>query len=189
MDLYTMKFDDIADFGDLEVVSEAGPWQDFERLAGFIFEQHGFSVSVNTVKTSGRRRRQFDVIAKKGDRVFLAECKKWAGRRYRLSALKRAVGQHNERTAFYTGVTGETGIPVIVTLVEEEIRIYEDVPLVSIHRLNAFLAETEGVSAEALSCYFEEIISSGEEEPRVPEGGLETGGYWFSGEYMPESEE
>jgi hypothetical protein len=138
-----MNFDDIDSIDDLEAVSEEGVWQNFERLTGFIFEKNDFAVHVNTVKTRNRTRRQFDVIARKRDRTFLVECKKWAGSRYRLSALKRAVLQHKERTAFYESIMHEDAVPVIVTLIEEEILVYEGVPLVPVLRLDSFISELE----------------------------------------------
>lgn len=108
-----------------------------------IFGQHGFATSVGTVKTRGRERRQYDVIARRGSHILLAECKQWSGKRYRISALKQAAGTHRERAAFYESVTGEAAVPLIVVLVEEEIRIFEGVPLVPVHRLNAFLGELD----------------------------------------------
>ena len=127
----------------MEIVSEETIWQNFERLAAFIFEKNDFRVTVNTVKTCNKNRRQYDVIARKSNQTFLVECKKWAGNRYRLSALKKAVEQHNERTAFYKTITHEDAVPVLVTLIEEEIRFYEGVPLVCILKLNSFINELD----------------------------------------------
>jgi Restriction endonuclease len=124
-------------------VAEGSAWQNFERLAAFILEENGFCVSVGTVKTRNRQRRQYDVIARKNGRTLLVECKRWSGSRYRLSALMRAVVQHRERTLFYKSVMNEDAVPVIVTLIEEEIRVYEGVPLVPVHRLNAFIGELD----------------------------------------------
>jgi hypothetical protein len=138
-----MNFDDIDSIDDLETVSEEVVWQNFERLAAFIFEKNEFAVTINTVKTLNRMRRQYDVIARKRDRTFLIECKKWAGSRYRLSALKRAVLQHKERTAFYDTILHEDAVPVIVTLIEEEILVYEGVPIVPVLRLNSFISELD----------------------------------------------
>ena len=135
------NFEDIRSVDDLEIVSEEVIWQNFERLAAFIFEKNDFRVTVNTVKTWNKKRRQYDVIARKSNQTFLVECKKWAGNRYRLSALKKAVEQHNERTTFYNTITREDAIPLLVTLVEEEIRLYEGVPLVPVLKLNSFIHE------------------------------------------------
>jgi hypothetical protein len=66
---------------------------------------------------------------------------KWAGNRYRLSTLRKAVQKHKERTEFYRDLTGEDAVPIIVTLIEEEIKFCEDMPIVPIFRLNSFINE------------------------------------------------
>jgi len=139
----TSEFEDIRSIEDLEMVSETTIWQNFERLAAFIFEKNNFTVNVNTVKTRNKKKRQYDVISRKDNQTFLVECKKWAGSRYRLSALKKAVEQHKERTAFYENIMNEDTIPVVVTLVEEEIHVYEGVPIVPILKLNSFIRESD----------------------------------------------
>jgi hypothetical protein len=68
---------------DLERVSVESVWQNFERLAAFMFEKNDFRVNVNTVKTLNKKRRQYDIIVRKNNQTFLIECKKWAGNRYR----------------------------------------------------------------------------------------------------------
>lgn len=136
-----MNFEDIKNIDDLEEVSKEIVWQNFERLAAFIFEENDFQIKTNAVKTFNKKRRQYDVIAKKNNQTFLIECKKWAGNRYRLSQLKRAIIQHKERTEFYKNITNEDAIPIIVTLIEEEIQFYEEVPIVPILKLNSFLNE------------------------------------------------
>ena len=138
-----MNFEDIQSIEDLAVVSEEVVWQNFERLAAFIFEKNNFRVNVNTVKTYQKTKRQYDVIAWKGNQTFLVECKKWAGNRYRLSAIKKAVEQHKERTTFYAAITNEDAIPLLVTLIEEEIRFYEGVPIVPVQKLNSFVNELD----------------------------------------------
>lgn len=157
--LNEMNFEDITRIEDLEGVSEESVWQNFERLAAFIFEKNEFRVRVNTVKTLQKKRRQYDVIARKDNRTFLVECKKWAGNRYRLSALKRAILQHKERTAFYGGIMHEDAIPVMVTLIEEEIHVYEGVPIVPVLKLNAFISELDSLTdGYPFSGYEEEEI-------------------------------
>jgi hypothetical protein len=149
-DLYreaTGCFETIGSIAKFDAVAEEIPWQDFERLAAFIFEKNGFSVSVGTVKMRGSERRQYDVIAGKDGLTLLVECKQWSGNRYRLSALKQAVRRHRERAEFYKSVTSLEGLPIIVLLIEEEIRIFEGVPLVPVQRLDAFISEMEECSA------------------------------------------
>lgn len=153
-----MNFEDIARIEDLETVSEESVWQNFERLAAFIFEKNEFSVKVNTVKILNKKRRQYDVIARKSNQTFLIECKKWAGNRYRLSALKTAIGQHKERTTFYESIMHVDAVPIIVTLIEEEIRIFEGVPLVPVHKLNSFINELDNPADGNSFSYYEEDI-------------------------------
>jgi hypothetical protein len=138
-----MNFEDIKSIEDLQQVSIEVVWQNFERLAAFIFEKNNFQVETGKVKTSNKKRRQYDVIAKKADKTFLVECKKWAGNRYRLSAMRAAVKQHKERCEFYDIITNENAIPVIVTLIEEEILFFEGVPVVPILKLNSFINEED----------------------------------------------
>jgi hypothetical protein len=137
------EFEDIKGIEDLQRVSREAVWQNFERLTAFVFAENDFSVKINTVRTLNKRRRQYDVIAKRSDKTFLIECKKWAGNRYRLSALKRAAEQHRERSEFYRRLTDEDVIPVIVTLIEEEISFCEGIPVVPILKLNSFINEVE----------------------------------------------
>jgi len=138
-----MNFKEIKSTDDLEQVSRKLIWQNFERLTAFIFEENDYQVQTGQVKTFNRKKRQFDVIARKDRTTYLIECKKWSGSRPRLSALKAAVAQHKERCEFFRDLTGESAIPVLVTLVEEEIQFYEGVPVVPIFRLNSFIDEME----------------------------------------------
>lgn len=139
------EFEAIKSIEDLQKVSAEVVWQNFERLVAFIFEENNFQVETGKVKTLNKKRRQYDVIARKGSRIILAECKKWAGNRYRLSALLIAVEQHKERSEFYRILTNENVTPIMVTLIEEEISFYEDIPIVPILKLNSFINEEEGI--------------------------------------------
>ena len=118
-------FAQIKSLSDLERTSNEVIWQNFERLTAYIFEQNGYNIEINTLKNLRKRRRQYDVIARRTGRTILVECKKWGGHRPRLPALKRAIDQHKERCAFYRALTGEEALPVVVTLIEEEITSYE----------------------------------------------------------------
>jgi protease II len=160
-----MNFGDIQSIEDLAVVSEEVVWQNFERLAAFIFEKNNFRVKVNTVKTCHKTKRQYDVIAWKGNQTFLVECKKWAATRYRLSAIKKAVEQHKERTAFYADITNEDAIPLLVTLIEEEIPLYEGVPIVSIQKLNSFVNEFDRYEQGDYFCECEDDVPDEDDLP------------------------
>jgi hypothetical protein len=173
-----MNFEDISSIEELETVSAEVIWQHFERLAGFIFEKHDFTVNVNTVKTCNKKRRQYDVIARKNSRTFLVECKKWAGSRYRLSALKSAIVQHKERTTFYESIMDEDAVPVIVTLIEEQILVYEGVPLVPVTRLNAFISELDAYAGKISFSDYEEFMPADEDDMPAEYDAFSPDGEW-----------
>jgi hypothetical protein len=167
MNTIPYEFENIRSVEDLEMASEAAIWQNFERLAAFIFERNDFEVKVNTVKTWNKKRRQYDVISRKDHQTFLVECKKWAGSRYRLSALKKAIEHHKERTAFYENIMNEDTIPVVVTLVEEEIQVYEGVPIVPILKLNSFISELDSHGPEDFFYDYEDTLPSSDDIPAL----------------------
>lgn len=137
------RFEDIRNSWDLWRFSEEGVWQSFEMLTAFIFEENGFQVSRGRVMASEGRRRQYDVIARKGGRTILVECKRWSGSRRRLSGLRTASREHKERSEFYRRLTGEHVLPVMVTLIEDGLASCEGVFVVSILRLNSFIDGVE----------------------------------------------
>lgn len=138
-----MEFNQIASAEDVLSVGRESSWQDFERLVGFIFEENGFDVSVNVVKVFKRgkkkKRRQYDVVAKKPGVLLVVDCKKWAGNRYRLGGIKSAVSLHRERTR----LLDRKGVPLIVTLIEEEISVHDGVTIVPVEKLNSYLREAD----------------------------------------------
>jgi Restriction endonuclease len=154
-----MNFQDIKDHKDLQKISKDMAWQHFEELAAFIFSENDFLVEVRKVKTLKKKRRQYDVIAKKDKKTILVECKKWASNRYRLSALKTAVQKHIERSEFYRVLTNETVTPIIVTFIEEEILIFEGVPIIPIFRLNSYINEKER-GVDSLQAAAEDALNS-----------------------------
>jgi hypothetical protein len=161
-----MNFEDIKSHDDLQKVSTEVVWQNFERLTAFIFEKNNFQVETGRVKTLNKMKRQYDVIAKIKGKTFLVECKKWSSNHYRLSALRSAVKKHKERSEFYKKLTYENAIPIIVTLIEEEILLCEDIPIIPIFRLNSFINEEDsGLSSPQLAD--EDAIFSDASEPQT----------------------
>lgn len=53
------------------------------------------------------------------------------------------VRKHKEISEFYRKLTNENAIPIIVTLIEEEILLCEGVPIVPISKLNSFINEED----------------------------------------------
>jgi len=66
-----MNFDDRESIEDLTTVSEKTAWQNFERLAAFIFEKNDFRVRVNTVKTYQKNAGSMTLSPGRATRPFL----------------------------------------------------------------------------------------------------------------------
>lgn len=126
---------------ELEKISSSVKCQYFEKLVAFIFEQNSFGVKQNVVVKDGFGiKRQIDVIAKRYDTTYLVECKKWRSRE-RISGINNAVKKHTERCNFYATLNEEKIVPLIVTLIDDNIKNVDDVPVVPIMKLNAWLNE------------------------------------------------
>lgn len=106
-------------------------WQSFEQLVGHIFEQHGFDSKVNTVKVFENTKRQYDVIAERYGKTYAIECKKWKKSCY--SKIVDAVEKHEERSRRINAS------PIIVTLINEDVRKEGNTFIVPIFELNDFL--------------------------------------------------
>jgi predicted AAA+ superfamily ATPase len=128
----------IKSISDLEKLSHAAKWQYFEKLVAFVFEENEYHVDQGVVIKVANGKRQIDVLARKFDKVFLVECKKWKNKE-RTSALNSAVKKHLERCDFYSVTKNRTATPIIVTLLDDDIEEKEGVAIVPIMKLNWFL--------------------------------------------------
>ncbi len=70
-----MNFEAIERIEDLETVSEESVWQNFERLAAFIFEKNEFRVNVNTVKTLNKNEGSTMLSPGRTVRLFLSNAR------------------------------------------------------------------------------------------------------------------
>ena len=125
---------------DLEVLLQRYRWQSFEEFVGYILEQHGYEVNFH-VRFASARRYEIDVLARKGKVSLAIECKRWKGRSSAPGKLKEAAKLHEERTRALSRATKENLIPVIVTLLDMDVRKLGEVFVVPIFKLNSFLLE------------------------------------------------
>ncbi len=133
----------IKSLSDMERLSHQVKWQYFEKLVAFIFEKNEFDAKQNVVVRTINGKRQFDVIASKYEKAYLVECKKWRGRTQKKASLESAVRKHLERCEAYelSNMAGSQNkiFPLIVTLLEDDIAEYENVPIVPVMKLDWFL--------------------------------------------------
>ncbi len=128
----------IKSIADLEQLSHAVKWQYFERLVAWIFEQNNYDVKAGEIIKTGSGKRQIDVVASKYGRIFLVECKKWRHKE-RKDALNSAVRKHLERCDLYSIAKNKEVMPLIVTLLDDDIEEINGVAIVPITKLNWFL--------------------------------------------------
>ena len=133
---------EINSIGDLERLSEKVTWQYFEKLVAFIFEKNNFDVQQNVVLTNEGEKKQYDVIAKKKNITYLAECKRWKSRAGVVSAIQDAIDIHIERGKLYSSLFPEEQVyPLLVIPLQGLPEQHEEVFIVPLHSLNWFLNE------------------------------------------------
>lgn len=145
--LWKKRLREIRNVDELYALSRGVKWQFFERLVAFVFEENGFDVKQNKVIVFGKKKRQYDVIARHYNIIILVECKKWAYKHKRYTLLKAAEKQ-KERAELYKGYLMKNSrkripkiIPLIVTLMEENVVKHGGVMFVPLSKLNSFINE------------------------------------------------
>ncbi len=139
---------------DIEDVAFSLDWRDFEKFTAKCLEDNEYDVIEHFIFKSLKRRYEVDVLGIKRPLIIVIDCKHWRMRSHRSSKLKRAVKEHKRRTEALANnllsLKGKLGIsrwkeailiPLLVTLYNERLMVYEQVPLVSIYKLNSFLQE------------------------------------------------
>jgi DNA-binding transcriptional MerR regulator len=135
----------------IEEIAEKLSWKEFESLCSEILEEHDFEVKKN-YRFKLKSWFEIDILATKPFRNYtiglVIDCKHWGIRKGKKSALKRAALKQEERAKQLkkanTILLGrlET-FPLIVTLMEEDIKRVENIWIVPIFKLNSFLLNLE----------------------------------------------
>jgi Holliday junction resolvase-like predicted endonuclease len=142
-----MKLEDIEEMiregRNVEEILSAVNWKEFEEKVEEIFQRHNFRTMKNfRIKTS--KRFEIDIIAEKGNLLFVVDCKQWRKGRYKLSALRKAAEKQIERAeAIKQSLIGlnKRVIPLLLTLYDEGIYSLQGVFIVPLFKLNSFLLE------------------------------------------------
>jgi hypothetical protein len=126
----------------VDEVSRALSWQDFERLAGALFRASGFQVKENLVLT--KPRAQIDVVASGNSIVLCVDCKHYR-REPGPSWLHSIAEAQLRRSGLLRKKTSDSRpiASVILSLSEPEGRFVGGVAIVPIRVLRDFLASLE----------------------------------------------
>ena len=131
----------ISNGGNIEQVSESLDWKDFEGLVAQILEEKGSSTIKNMILT--KPRMEIDVIGINHGIAMLIDCKHW--KRLSKSSLNTIVQKQIQRVKHYVAKTNDAiGVPVIVTLYQEQTSFIDKVPIVPIQQFSSFVDEFYG---------------------------------------------
>ena len=141
---------------DLERVSRALGWLEFEEMVAYAIEENGYAVSRRFRFQAEGRRWEIDVLAAKKPLILCAECKHWS-RGLGNATARKIVETHLEKVRVLSEnpvkVVKRLGLrdwdravffPVAMSLTPARDRIYRRIPVVSVFELPSFLGEFEG---------------------------------------------
>jgi Holliday junction resolvase-like predicted endonuclease len=141
---------------DLEKVSRALGWLEFEEMVAYALEENGYVVSRRFRFQARGRRWEIDMLAARKPFVICAECKHWS-RGLGDTTARKIVEVHLEKVRVLSDnavkVVKRMGlseweravfVPVALSLTPARNRIYRRIPVVSIFELPSFISEFEG---------------------------------------------
>ncbi|MBS7619981.1 hypothetical protein KEJ21_04965 [Candidatus Bathyarchaeota archaeon] len=140
---------------DLEHVSRALSWLEFEEMAAKVFEENGFATRLRFRFKAEDKFWEIDVLAYRRPLIACAECKHWL-RGLGESSILKIIETHVEKTKVFSenleSLSGRIGLkgwdrgvvlPMAITLTSPLGGVYEGVPAVSITELPSFLSDVE----------------------------------------------
>jgi len=155
---------------DFQRVCRALGWLEFEEMVSYVFEENGYDVSRRFRFTAENRRWEIDVLATRRPLIVCCECKHWA-RGLGNATAKKTVETHLEKIRVFSENIVETTamqslknwrrvvvVPMIMSLMPTPIKLFEQVPIVSILALPNFLGKFDGY-LENLAKYTVELPS------------------------------
>jgi len=136
----------------IEKILSRFDWSGFEAAVAEIFVANGFIVKRN-FRFKTKRRYEIDIIARRADKAVCIDCKEWREGRNKKSAIEKAADMQKERTKqlekFVSKnpiaqsslkLSGKTHyIPMIITLLEEDVKESDGVLIVPVWKLNSLL--------------------------------------------------
>ena len=112
-------------------------WQEFEKCIASILED--YKTEFRKVFNAGGRKHEIDVVVYLNNEILCIDCKKYGKHRSRVWQLKKEAKKHVERTKLFARKIKKKCFPVIVTEIEDELKIYDGCFIVSLPRLNDFI--------------------------------------------------
>jgi len=126
---------------DLGLVARSLKWDEFEQYCAMAISAAGFTVRRNV--RLRKPTRQIDIVADSPTLVLSVDCKHWKRSAGEGGLIAPALAQV-ERTKIYAlgldQVKGRALLPMLLTMVDNQVRLAEGVPIVPLQALREFLA-------------------------------------------------
>jgi len=123
-------------------------WQEFEEKVKSILEGHGYETKFRVIFKDETGRAEIDVVAEHFGLILAIDAKRYTKRWYRVSALKKQSEKHVERCKRYEKLTGKKVIPIVVSLIDDQIVFHGGCIVIPFDSLNDFLLNLHYYLAE-----------------------------------------
>lgn len=127
--------------GDLDLAARSLSWRDFEDFCAMVIAASGYRVRRNV--RLRKPTRQIDIVAESSSLVLAIDCKNWR-KGIGPASLEPAALAQTERTRMLlekaTAAQGTAYLPVLLTVLDNQVRVLDGVPVVPLHGLKEFLA-------------------------------------------------
>ena len=130
-------------------------WQEFEEFVAHVLTFHDFTV-LQRFRFSTNRRFEIDIVAHRQSVLLCIDCKQYGVRLGKASSLRTAAEEQLHRTQVladnFARFQADLGcldtehpvlIPLMVTMMSEDILFHDRVPIIPASLFNAFLLEYE----------------------------------------------
>jgi hypothetical protein len=137
------------------LILSALTWQEFEEFVEHLLTFHEFQTR-HRFRFSRSRRYEIDIVASRQPVLFCIDCKQYGVRLGKATSLRTAAEAQLQRTEAlakdFAQFQANLGcldwaqpllIPLLVTMMTEDIQFHEQIPIVPAALLNAFLLKFE----------------------------------------------
>ncbi len=118
-------------------------WQDFEEHVLKIVRSFCADAEFRKVFFNSRRKFEIDVVGYFDDFCLCIDCKLYGCTRYRMHSLKKEAEKHVIRCAEFEKATGKKCVPVLVTLLDDDICSDFECLIVPYYKFNYFLSNID----------------------------------------------
>jgi len=114
-------------------------WQEFEEKVKDILESNNFKTDFRVVFKDEHGRSEIDVVAERFGLILGVDAKRYNKNWQRRGALKKEAQKHRNRCLRFSKILNSKVVPVIVSLLDDELYTYDGCLIVPFKSFNDFL--------------------------------------------------